>query len=68
LGLFYRLRKDNPDKMFYPLRKDMLCPNMKKTTLHSVLNSLEKMENVIKVQENIRVPAKKAMDRMLGIN
>jgi quinolinate synthase len=68
LGIFYRLRKDHPDRMFYPLRKDMLCPNMKKTTLKSVLNSLERMENVIKVPEDIRVAAKKAMDRMLGIN
>ena len=30
IGLLYRLRKENPDKVFYPLRKDMICPNMKK--------------------------------------
>ncbi len=66
-GLLYKLRKDNPDKVFYPLRKDMVCPNMKKTSLKSVLTSLEKMTNIIKVPEGIRVPAKKALDRMLAV-
>jgi quinolinate synthase len=67
IGLMYRLRKENPDKLFYPLRKDMICPEMKKTTLKSVLRALKKNDYVIKVPENIRVPAKKALDRMLGI-
>lgn len=66
-GLLYKLRKDNPDKLFYPLRKDMVCPNMKKTTLHSVLHAMETMTYKIKVPEEIRVPAKKALDRMLEI-
>jgi quinolinate synthase len=67
IGLMYRLRKENPDKVFYPLRKDMICPEMKKTTLKSVLRALKKNDYVIKVPENIRVLAKKALDRMLGI-
>lgn len=66
-GLLYKLRKENPDKSFYPLRKDMVCPNMKKTTLNSVLRALETMTNEIKVSENIRIPAKKALDRMLEV-
>ena len=67
LGLMYRLRTDSPDKQFHPLRRDMLCPNMKKTTLKSVLRALENMECVIKVPEEVRVPAKRALDRMLEI-
>ena len=67
IGLLHRLRKENPDKAFYPLRKDMVCPNMKKTSLQSVVRALETMTNVIKVPEEIRVPAKKALDRMLEI-
>ena len=66
-GLLYRLRKDNPDKIFYPLRKDMVCPNMKKTTLNSVLHAMETMTYKIKVPEEIRIPAKRALDRMLEI-
>ncbi len=67
IGIMHRLKKENPGKVFYPLRKDMVCPNMKKTTLNSVLRELKEMKNVIKVPEEIRVPAKRALDRMLEI-
>ncbi len=67
IGLIHRLKKENPDKMFYPLRKDMICPNMKKTTLNSVLAALKEMKNIIKVNEDIRIPAKRALDRMLAL-
>jgi quinolinate synthase len=67
IDLLYRLRKDNPDKKFYPLRKDMICPNMKKTNLKSLLNSLQTMTHVIKVPEEIRIPAKESLNRMLAV-
>ncbi len=66
-GLLYGLRKNNPDKIFYPLRKDMVCPNMKRTSINSVLHAFETMTYKIKVPEEIRVQAKKALDRMLEI-
>lgn len=67
IGLLYRLKKENPTKVFHPLRKDMICPNMKKTTLGSVVRALETMSNIVKVPEEIRLPAKRALDRMLAI-
>ncbi|MBI4844023.1 MAG: quinolinate synthase [Nitrospirae bacterium] len=67
IGLLHRLRKENPDKAFHILRKDMICPNMKKTTLESVLRSLQTMTNVVKVPDKVRLPAKKALDKMLAI-
>ncbi len=67
IGLMHRLRKENPDSAFYPLRKDMICPNMKKTTLKSILRAFEENIYVVKVLEHIRVPAKRALDRMLEI-
>ncbi len=67
VGLMHRLKKANPEKIFYPLRKDMICPNMKKTTLKSVLRALQEMKHVIKVPEDVRIPAKRALDRMLEI-
>ncbi len=66
-GLLYRLRKENPDKTFYPLRKDMVCPDMKRTTLQSIYRALKENNYLIKVPEEIRVQAKKALDRMLAI-
>lgn len=67
LGLMHRLTKENPGKIFHPLRRDMICPNMKKTTLGSILAALKEMKPVIKVPEEIRIPAKRALDRMLAI-
>lgn len=67
IGLLHRLKKENPDKIFYPLRKDMICPEMKKTTLESLLRALKEDTYLIKIPEEIRVPAKKALDRMLEI-
>ncbi|MEW6162385.1 MAG: quinolinate synthase [Nitrospirota bacterium] len=67
IGLMYRLKKENPDKVFYPLREDMVCPEMKKTTLKSLLRALKKNTYLIKLPEEIRVPAKRALDRMLMI-
>ncbi len=66
-GLIYRLKKENPEKTFHPLRRDMICPNMKKTRLRSVLRSLAEMTHVVKVPEETRLRAKRALDRMLEI-
>ncbi len=67
IGLLHRLRKENPDKTFFPLRRDMVCPNMKKTTLQSILRAFQENMYLIDVPEHIRVPAKRALDRMLEI-
>jgi quinolinate synthase len=67
IGLLHRLRTENPGKSFHPLRKDMICPNMKKTTLGSVLRAFQENNYVIKVPEEIRIPAKRALDRMLAV-
>ena len=45
----------------------MICPNMKKTTLNSVFRALKENTYIIKVPEEVRIPAKKALDRMLAI-
>jgi quinolinate synthase len=66
-GLLHRLKKDSPGKKFYVLNREMVCPNMKRTTLASVAAAMEKRQHVIKVPEHIRVKAKQALDRMLEI-
>jgi len=66
-GLLHRLKKESPDKRFYLLSRKMVCPNMKRTHLTSVLAAMEKMQYVIKVPEEIRIKAKRALDRMLEI-
>ena len=65
--LLHRLQKENPEKSFFVLSGGLVCPNMKKTTLESVKKTMEFRRNVITVPEEIRVRAKRALDRMLEI-
>jgi len=68
MGIIYRLKKENPGKKFYPVSEQAVCPNMKLITLEKVLWSLEEMKPVVTVPEEIRLKAKKAVDRMLEIS
>ncbi|MDP2941330.1 MAG: quinolinate synthase NadA [Candidatus Omnitrophota bacterium] len=67
VGLIYRLKKDNPAKEFYPASEAAVCPNMKRTTQEKILWALEELKEEVKVPEDIRLRAKKAIDRMLEI-
>lgn len=66
-GILYSLEKENPDKRFYPISEYAFCSNMKMISLNTVLRSLEKMEYVVTVPEDVRVRAKRALDRMLEV-
>lgn len=61
----YRLKKENPDKTFYPVAS-AVCPNMKKITLEKVLNSLKTLEPKTILPDDImkkaRLPLQKMMD------
>lgn len=66
-GLIYRLKKDNPAKEFYPASEAAVCPNMKRTTQEKILWALEELKEEVRVSDEIRRRAKKAIDRMLEI-
>ena len=66
-GILWRLRRDNPEKEFILASPALICPNMKLTSLEDVLEALQTMQPVVKVPEEIRIPAKRALDRMLAI-
>ncbi len=65
VGILHRLRKENPDKIFYPASDRAVCDNMKKITLEKVLWSLEEMKYEVKVEGEIKERARKAIKRML---
>jgi quinolinate synthase len=67
IGIIHRLKKENPDKTFFPISDKAICPNMKKITLEKVLWSLKEMSPQVTVPEPIRVRAKQAVDWMLEI-
>ena len=66
-GLLHQLRKQNPDKKFYPVSADMICDDMKKTTLEHILAALEREVPVVKVPEETRVKALRAVQRMMDV-
>jgi quinolinate synthase len=64
--LCYRLKKENPDKEFYPL-KSAVCPNMKKITLEKVLKSIETLEPKINLSPEVMRDARRPLERMMEI-
>ena len=67
LGLLYPLETKHPEKKFYPASEGMICPDMKKISLEDVVRSLETFAGEVKVPEDIRQPALKAVQRMIDL-
>ena len=66
LGILHTLAKQNPDKKFYAVTDEALCPNMKKTTLQSIYFALTGSGGAaISIQEDIAMPARRALQKML---
>jgi len=68
LGIFHPLKKNNPNKIFFPASEDMICRNMKLITLEKVLYSLQNLEPRITVPEEISKKSLKALNRMIEIS
>lgn len=57
---------DNPEKEMVRLCS-IRCPHMNEITLEDTLNALKNNEQIIEVPEDIRIRARRAVDRMLEI-
>jgi quinolinate synthase len=66
-GMTYPLKKQNPEAEFIAASDRAVCPNMKKITLGKVAWSLEDMQYKITVPQEVRIKAKKALDKMVEI-
>lgn len=66
-GMIHALKKQNPDKRFYPVHERAVCPNMKLITLEKVLWSLEDLKYEISVPKDIADRARAAIERMLAL-
>jgi len=67
VGIIHRLSKENPAKKFIAASKKAACPNMKKITLEKMLWALEDMAPEVRVTDEIRARAKRAVDKMLEV-
>ncbi len=60
------LQYECPNKKFYPLSKDLVCHNMKITTLPQVLSCVKgEFGEDIEIDEETRLKAKKCIDKMI---
>jgi len=67
IGIIHTLKKQNQNAEFIAANDRAICPNMKLITLEKILWSLEDMQYRVIVPDEIRVKAKKAIDRMVEI-
>ena len=67
IGILHRLRKENPDKAFYPVSDRAVCPNMKKNTLQNLCESLREMRVEVEVPAETADRARRAIEAMLAV-
>jgi quinolinate synthase len=67
IGIIHRMKKENPNKYFYPATEKAICPNMKRITLEKVLWSLEDLSHEIIVEADIIEKARLSIERMMQI-
>jgi quinolinate synthase len=66
-GMVYRLRREIPGKVFWPVSYQAVCEYMKMNTLDKLRESLEHDRVEIRIDPAIREGARAAIDRMLSI-
>ena len=63
-GVFYEMKLKSPNKTFIPTKTGMICPNMKKISLNDLYNCLKNEEFEVRIDEELRVKAHKALENM----
>ncbi len=66
-GMLHPLRKENPDKIFYPVSALADCPNMKLNTIEKMVWALEDGGFEVTVDADTAAKARRCIDRMLAI-
>lgn len=66
-GIFYELKKNNPDKTFYPIGMGQVCMDMKKITPQKILECLRNRKYQVEISDEIRKKAIVPLMRMLEL-
>jgi len=66
-GILHRMRRENPGKLFLPVKEDAVCQYMKMITLEKVALSLRNMVYEVRVPRETADRAKLAITRMLEL-
>lgn len=65
-GILHRLRKENPDKEFFPLEPLLICEDMKKITLENVRDVLRDLTNRVELPAGQMKDAVAPIEKMIG--
>ncbi|HYW34016.1 MAG TPA: quinolinate synthase NadA [Balneolaceae bacterium] len=66
-GILHRMRKENPDKRFYPANENSVCEYMKMITLEKLYHSLKNNQFEVKVPTEVAARARLPIEKMLNI-
>ena len=67
-GVVERLTRDYPDKKIIPIKSNLVCPNMKMTSLEDILYVLETEDNEIIVNDKVAKLAVNCLNKMLEVS
>ena len=68
IGLIDRLRREHPDKTFFPVKPFAECPAMKRISLENTYNALLNEEYRVVVPKDIADRARVSIERMLELS
>ncbi len=68
IGILYQLKKNNPQKRFYPVNKNQICSDMKKISLNKIADVLESKINQIEIDDESRLKATSPLEKMLKLS
>ena len=67
-GILYKMRQQNPEKIFIPASEKAECQYMKMITLEKVYDALVNEKNIVTVPKEIADKARLAINRMLEVS
>jgi quinolinate synthase len=68
VGLIYMLKRQVPNKRFYPVSNNAFCKVMKKPTLASIEEALKKERHEVVVPREIAAAARRSIERMFELS
>lgn len=68
IGILHRLKKENPEKVFYPLENNPVCEDMKKITLEKIAAVLRDLSGEVVLDEQIIANARRPIEKMLELS
>ena len=67
-GVLTELKKQCPEKIFFPVAEDIVCPSMKRITLEKILDSLQNLNGQVILSDETIVSSRNSLTRMMDMS